>query len=70
MIELPILVENRLIHAAKESGLNLSNFIETLLDEYLEDQRDAKIAEAAYREFIQSGEAAISFEKVMSDNGL
>lgn len=70
MIELPIPVENRLIHAAQESGQNLASFIETLLDEYIEDQRDVKIAEAAYREFIQSGESAIPFSQVMSDNGL
>ncbi|MCQ8128307.1 hypothetical protein [Methylomonas rivi] len=70
MIELPAPIENRLIHAAQDAGQNLAVFLNRLLDEYAEDQADAKLAESAYKEFIESGESSISLDKLMTDNGL
>lgn len=70
MIELPAPIENRLIHAAQDAGQNLATFLDRLLDEYAEDQADAKLAETAYREYLESGENGISLEKVMADNDL
>jgi len=70
MIELPAPIENRLIHAAQDAGQNLATFLDRLLDEYAQDQADAKLAENAYREFVESGESSIPFEKLMADNGL
>ncbi len=70
MIELPQPTETLLLNAAKLAGDSPIHLLDRLLYEFIEDQRDAKIAEQAYFEFIDSGEAAIPFEKVLSDNGL
>ena len=70
MIQLPATIENRFIHAAEDFGQSPAKFLEYLLDEYLQDRLDARLAESAYHDFIESGESAISLEKVMTDNGL
>ncbi|WP_347986052.1 hypothetical protein [Methylomonas sp. AM2-LC] len=50
MIELSPSTEHRLILAAQAVGQNLSTFLDSLLDEYLEDQFDIKLAETALKE--------------------
>ncbi|QSB01329.1 hypothetical protein JWZ98_22310 [Methylomonas sp. EFPC1] len=70
MIELPANVESRLIHAAQDEGQNLAQFVDRLLEIYLEDKTDAQTAEAAYREFIVSGEAAIPLDKLIAEHGV
>ncbi|WNB76071.1 hypothetical protein [Methylomonas koyamae] len=70
MIELPANVESRLIHAAQDEGQSLAQFVDRLLESYLEDKADAQTAEAAYREFIASGEAAIPLDKLIAEHGV
>lgn len=70
MIELPANVESRLIHAAQNEGQSLAQFVDFLLESYLEDKADAQVAEAAYREFIASGETAISLDKLIAEHGV
>lgn len=70
MIELPANVESRLIHAAQDEGQSLAQFVDLLLENYLEDKADALAAEAAYREFIASGEAAIALDKLIAEHGV
>lgn len=70
MINLPTNTENRLVHAAQDEGQNLAQFVDRLLDIYLEDKVDAEHAAAAYQAFIDSGEASIPLEKVMAEHGV
>ncbi len=70
MINLPANVESRLIHAAQDEGQSLAQFVDHLLENYLEDKADAQAAESAYHEFIASGEAAVPLGKLIAEHGV
>jgi predicted DsbA family dithiol-disulfide isomerase len=65
MIELPASTENRLIHAAQESGMSPLTFMDSLLDEFLEDNQDIRQAELA---LLEPGE--ISHNELKAKYGL
>lgn len=71
MIELPAPTENLLLRASCLAGQsNPVSFLDHLLIDFLEDYQDAKAAEAAYSEFLASGEKGIPLAQVLADNGL
>jgi len=70
MLDLPKPLEMKINELAVESGQPVETFLDQLLGDYMEDQQCAKLAESEYNQFISSGEAAVSLEKLRQDNGL
>lgn len=65
MLELSTPTETRIVQAAQAAGMSISSFLDSLLDEYLEDQKDIEQAERALQE---PGE--ISAEELKAKYGL
>jgi predicted DNA-binding protein len=69
-IELPEGAEAILAELANASGQSKEEFARRAILQQMEDREDAMAAEAAIREFDQSGEPAIPIAQVIKDLGL
>jgi len=63
-VRLPEDLEKRLAILAKMTKRTKSFYVREALERFLEDIEDAYLAEAAYEEFVKSGEKAIPLENV------
>ena len=70
MLNIPESQERQLNKLAFDAGQPVLTFLDSLINQYIQDNKDAKTAVKAYQEFIQSGEKSISLEQVLKENGL
>jgi RHH-type transcriptional regulator, rel operon repressor / antitoxin RelB len=69
-VRLPPDLEKRLDALAKKTGRPKSYYMREALERQLEDIEDTYLAEAAYRDFLKSGEATATLADVKKDLGL
>ncbi len=69
-VRLPPELEKRLEALSKKTGRPKSYYMREALERQLEDIEDSYLAEAAYREFLKSGEQTTSLANVKKELGL
>lgn len=70
VLDLPSEAEKMLLSLAKERNISQENLIKELLLEYLEDLEDARIGEAAYKEYVESGRESVAWQDFKKEIGL
>ena len=70
MIQISDTQEVRLNALASKAGKPVTEVIDLLMTEYIQDMQDAIEADSAYAEFLESGEKTISLEQLKKENGL
>ncbi len=70
MIQINGFQENQINQLASDSGKTVSEFIDTLINEYCLDRHEALEADKAYKEFIASGEKSLSLDELIKTNAI
>jgi len=70
MIQISDTQEVRLNALASKAGKPVTEVIDLLMTEYIQDMQDAIEADTAYAEFLESGGKTISLEQLKKENGL
>lgn len=70
VLDLPSEAEKMLSSLAKERNISQENLIKELLLEYLEDLEDARIGEAAYKEYVESGRESVAADELYKELGI
>lgn len=69
-VRLPEDIESRLEALALKTGRSKAYYIREAIERHLEDMENVYLAEAAYADFLKSGEKAIPFDEVKRRLGL
>ena len=69
-VRLPKELENQLDFLASKTHRSKSYYVKKALEEFFKNKAEYEFAAEAYREFLESGKKAHSYESVMRENGL